>query len=296
MMKRIIQTALRLRIVVVALMLLLMVVGYQVLKSTPLDVFPEFSPPYVEIQTEAPGLSTAEVEALISVPLENALNGTPQVQNIRSKSVLGLSSVVLHFDQSVNVMDARQSVQERLSRVAPLLPAVAKPPVMLSPLSSTSRVLKIGITSDSISQMDMTTLVRWTVRPRLMAIPGIANVAIWGQRDRQIQVLVNPEKLQTLNVNLNDVNTATRDAVALAGGGFMDTPNQRMAISNVPAITNASDLKKIVVAYRKGAAITLGDVATVIEGFPAPIGDAVVNSKRGLLLVVESSPEQIPLK
>ena len=267
-----------------------MFIGFQVLKNTSLDVFPEFAPPYVEIQTEAPGLSTAEVEALVSVPLENALNGTPDVKKIRSKSVLGLSSVTLYFDQGIDIMNARQSVQERLSRATPLLPAVAKPPVMLSPLSSTSRVLKIGVSSDSLSQMDMTTIIRWTVRPRLMAIPGVANVAIWGQRDRQIQVLVNPEKLRTLNVTLAEVNTAAKDATTLAGGGFVDTPNQRLAISNVPAITKAADLSSIIVTYRNGTAITLGDVATVTEGFPAPIGNAIINDKPGLLLIVEKQP------
>ena len=201
-MKWLVATSLRLRVVIVILMGLLMVVGYNIIKNAAFDVFPEFAPPYVEIQVEAPGLSTAEVEALIAVPIENALNGTPKTTRLRSKSVLGLASIVLDFDKGTGVIEARQLVQERLTRVATQLPAVARPPVMLTPLSSTSRVLKIGVSSKTMSQMDMTTQVRWTLRPRLMAVKGVANVAIWGQRDRQLQVKVNPERLFSNNLQL----------------------------------------------------------------------------------------------
>ncbi|MCC3160161.1 efflux RND transporter permease subunit [Hymenobacter sp. 15J16-1T3B] len=289
-MKWLVETALRLRLVIVVLFSVMLVAGLQVVRNTPLDVFPEFAPPYVEVQTEAPGLSTAEVEALVSVPLENALNGTPEVKKIRSKSVLGLSSVVLYFPQGIDINDARQAVQERLSRVAPTLPSVARPPVMLSPLSSTSRVLKIGVSSDSLSQVEMTTLARWSIRPRLMAVPGVANVAIWGQRDRQLQVLVNPEQLRNLGLTLAEVEQAAADATTLAGGGFVDTPNQRLALSQSAAIQSAADLAQVPVTFRNGVSLKLGEVAQVVEGFPAPIGDAVINDGPGLLLIVEKQP------
>jgi Cu/Ag efflux pump CusA len=194
-----VSTSLHLRVVVVALAILLMVVGIRVVPSTPLDVFPEFAPPLVEIQTEAPGLSTTEVESLVTVPIENALNGTARLKTMRSKSVLGLSSVVLIFQEDAQLMVSRQLVQERLAIVAGHLPSVAKPPVILSPLSSTSRVMKIGLSSKKLSQMELTTLARWTIRPRLMAIPGVANVAIWGERDRQLQVLIDPDRLRDHN-------------------------------------------------------------------------------------------------
>ena len=195
-MRRLVSTALRLRVVVAALAVLLLVVGHpHGRRETPLDVFPEFSPPLVEIQTEAPGLSTPEVESLVTVPVENALNGVSDLKTLRSKSVLGLSSVVAIFRDGADLMLARQLVQERLTTLAGHLPSVARAPVMLAPLSSTSRVMKIGVTSKVLSQVELTTLIRWTVRPRLMAMPGVANVAIWGQRDRQLQVLVDPERL-----------------------------------------------------------------------------------------------------
>ena len=201
--------------------------------------------------------------------------------------MLGLSSVVLILDPSADVMTSRQMVQERLSRAAATLPAVARPPVMLSPLSSLSRVMKIGLTSETLSQVEMSTLAKWTIRPRLMAIPGVANVAIWGQRDRQIQVLVDPDRLQAHGVTVDDVVKATGEAVSLQAGGFLDTPNQRLAITHAAAVQSARDLEGIVVASRNGAALRIGDVATVVEGFPQPIGDAVINSGPGLLLIVE---------
>ncbi len=285
-----ISTSLRLRVLVLALSALLIVFGVRTLETTPLDVFPEFAPPMVEIQTEAPGLSTVEVESLISMPLENALNGTPFLKTIRSKSVLGLSSVRLIFEEGTDLIRARQLVQERLSVEAARLPTVAKPPVMMSPHSSTARVLKIGVTSKKLSQMDLTILARWTIRPHLMAIPGVANVAIWGQRDRQLQVLVDPDRLRAHQVTLADVERAAADAATLSGGGFVDTPNQRVPVRQMTGIRDPADLAATIVGFRGGAPLRLGDVAEVVEGFPAPIGDAVIDDGPGLLLIVEKQP------
>jgi CzcA family heavy metal efflux pump len=286
-----VSTSLQLRIIVVAFAILLMIVGLRVVRTAPLDVFPEFAPPLVEIQTEAPGLSTNEVESLITVPIENSLNGTAALKTLRSKSVLGLSSVVLIFQQNADLMLARQHVQERLSLIAPQLPAAARPPVLLQPLSSTSRVLKIGMSSKKLSQMDLSALARWTIRPRLMAVPGVANVAIWGQRDRQLQVLVDPDRLRAHNVTLAEVERATRDAVAVAAGGFVDTPNQRLPVAHLAAITQPVDLARIPLTFRNGVALQLSAVAEVVEGFPAPIGDAIINDGPGILLIVEKQPE-----
>ena len=283
-------TSLKLRVLVLAASIVLVVFGAQTLKNAPLDVFPEFAPPLVEIQTEAPGLSTEEVESLITIPLENGLKGTPWLKALRSKSVLGLSSVVLIFPQGTDLIRARQFVQERLATESSRLPVVAHPPVMLSPLSSTSRVLKIGVTSKTLSQMELSELAKWTIRPNLMAIQGVANVAIWGQRDRQIQVLVNPERLRSHTVTLDAVQRAVADAVALSGGGFVDTPNQRIAVRQMAGITAPEDLANAVVDFRGGSPILLRDVADIVEGHPAPIGDAVINDGPGLLLIVEKQP------
>jgi CzcA family heavy metal efflux pump len=285
-----VSTSLRLRVLVLALSIVLIVVGERTLEKTALDVFPEFAPPMVEIQTEAPGLSTEEVESMISMPIENALNGVPWVKTIRSKSVLGLSQVQLFFEEGTDLIRARQLVQERLAAEAGRLPTVARTPVMMSPHSSTARVLKIGISSDKLSQMEMTQLARWTIRPRLMSISGVANVAIWGQRDRQFQVLVDPVRLRSHSVTLDQVVKAATDTVSLSGGGFVDTPNQRIALRQVNGVRTADDIAESIVDFRNGAPLRLRDVADIVENHPAPIGDAVINDGPGLLLIVEKQP------
>ncbi len=290
MMRWLVGTSLRLRVAVVGLTVILLIVGSRIVSDTRFDVFPEFAPPLVEVQTEVPGLSTSEVEVLVTVPIENALNGVAWLDEVHSKSVQGLSSVVLYFERGTDLMEARQLVQERLTQLVEQLPAAAAPPVILSPLSATSRVLKIGLSSETLSQMEMTTVAKWTLRPRIMAIPGVANVAIWGQRDRQIQVLIDPERLYTHGVTTADIVTAAREAAQLGSGGFIDTPNQRLAVAHVSSIRFPEDLAKVPVAMRNGVPLLLGDLAELEEGFPPPIGDAVINDGPGILLIVEKQP------
>jgi len=290
MLSSIITSAVRNRVIVLALCVLLIVVGIRSVNSAPLDVFPEFAPPKVEVQTEAPGLSTEEVENLVSIPLENALNGTPGMKTLRSKSVLGLSSVVLLFEEGYDLHKARQFVQERVAAEAPRLPAVARP-VILQPLSSLSRVMKIGVSSKTMSQRDMSVLATWTIRPRLMSVPGVANVAIWGQRDKQLQIHVDPDLLRANGVTLDQVLRAGGDATHPESGGFIDTPNQRMPIRHLSPVIEPEDLARSVVDFRGGAPIRLGDVAKIVVGSPPPIGDAIINDGPGLLLIVEKRPE-----
>jgi Cu/Ag efflux pump CusA len=290
MLNALVKSSLHFRVLVLALAAVLLVVGAQTLKKTPLDVFPEFAPPLVEIQTEAPGLSTEEVESLITVPLENALNGTAYVTTIRSKSVLGLSSVVLLFERGTDLPTARQLVQERVATISSRLPSVAHPPHILPPLSSTSRAMKIGVWSDTLTQMEMTDLALWTIRPRLMSISGVANVAIWGQRDRQFQVLVDPDRLRANGVTLDQVVLAAGDAATVSAGGFIDTPNQRLPVKHANAITTPGELADTLVTTIGGAPIRIGDVAEVVVGHPPPISDAVINDRQGLLLIVEKQP------
>ncbi|QDU49488.1 efflux RND transporter permease subunit [Gimesia panareensis] len=289
-MRWLVETALKLRVAVIAASVLLIVGGLRMVPEMPLDVFPEFAPPYIEIQTEAPGLSAEEVENLITFPLENSLIGTPGLETIRSKSVLGLSSIRLLLTDKTNLYQTRQLVQERLAVEAPRLPAVALSPVILQPLSSLSRMMKIGMWSDTLSQEEMSELAVWSVRPRLMAIPGVANVAIWGQRDRQLQVMVDVDRLRAHQVTLDSVLRSAGDAVVLDAGGFVDTPNQRMAVRQLSPVRGPEDLAKTVVSFNSGAPLRLGDVADVRIGSPPAIGDAIINDQRGLLLIVEKQP------
>jgi CzcA family heavy metal efflux pump len=291
MLSRLITASVHGRVVVIALCGLLIAYGYRTVRTAPLDVFPEFAPPKVEIQTEAPGLSTEEVESLISVPLENALNGTPGLKTIRSKSVLGLSSVVLLFEEGSDIHKARQYVQERVAAEAVRLPTVARPPVILQPLSSLSRLMKIGLSSKTMSQQDMTVLALWTIRPKLMSVPGVANVAIWGQRDKQYQVLVDPDRLRAYGITLDQVMLATQDATVLESGGYVDKPNQRIAVRHRAMVHDPEDLARTVVAFQGNAPIRLGELASVQFGSPPPIGNAIINDGPGLLLIVEKQPE-----
>lgn len=285
-----IEGSLQLRLLVVTAAVGIILLGVNAVRNSKMDVFPEFAPPRVEVQTEAPGLSTEEVERLVSIPIENALTSTPFVATLRSKSVLGLSSVLLVLEPGANLEVARQNVQERLAQAAATLPTAARPPVILPPLSSTSRILKVGIGSKKLSQMEMTGAARWVIRPRLMAIPGVANVAIWGQRDRQFQVAVSPRQLSAQNVTLEEVVLGVGNAVSVGGGGFIDTPNQRLPIRHESWAHTAEDLSRAVVANHNGVALRVRDIGKVQIGFPPPIGDAVINGRPGLLLIVEKYP------
>ena len=244
MLRWIIGTSLRFRLVVVGLATAVVALGVTQLPKAPVDVLPEFTPPYSEIQTEALGLSAEEVEQFVTVPLEaDLLNGVEGVDVIRSKSVPGLSSIVLVFEPGTDVFRARQLVEERLTQ-AHALPNVSKPPTLLQPLSSSSRLLLIGLSSDRLSPIERSVIARWTIRPRLMGVPGVANVAIWGLRDQQLQVQVDPERLRERGVTLNQVIRSTGNAQVVSplsfleastpgAGGFIETPRQRLQVRNV---------------------------------------------------------------
>jgi CzcA family heavy metal efflux pump len=301
MIRAIVRSSLRFRLLVVGVAVGIMVVGIVQLRDAPVDVLPEFSPPYAEIQTEALGLSAEEVEQLITVPLEaDLLNGVEGVEVIRSESVPGLSSIVLVFEPGTDVYKARQLVQERLTQ-AHALPNVSEAPTLLQPLSSSSRVLMIGLSSEKLTPIQRSVIARWTVRPRLMGVPGVANVAIWGQRDQQLQVQVDPENLRDKGVTLNQVIKTAGNAQVVSPlsflegstpgtGGFIDTPQQRLQVRNVlDKLADPEELGKVPVE-ETGGRLRLTDVADIKVGHQPLIGDAVVNDSDGLLLVVEKFP------
>ncbi len=298
MMRRIIAWSMQLRLLMVAASAVLLFIGVTQLRHMPIDIVPEFTPPRVEIQTEALGLSAAEVEAMMTVPFEaDMLNGAPWVKRIRSESIPGLSSIVLEFEPGTDPMIARQMVQERTVGVF-ALPGVAKPPVMLQPVSSTSRFLKIGVTSDTRSLIDLSVLARWTIVPRLMGVPGVANVSIWGNRGKQLQVHVEPERLHAAGVSLHQVIETAGNALWASPlsflnastpgtGGWIETPNQRLGIQHLQPISTPEDLSKVTVA---GTNMSLGEVSVVVEDHQPLIGDAVVEDATALMLVAEKLP------
>lgn len=289
MIRALLSGCLRHRVVLVILAAIGVVLGVVRIRDARIDAFPEFAPPRVEVQTEAPGLSTLEVETLITRAIEESLAGTPHAVGIRSKSVLGLSSVVVLFEPDTDVLVARQLVQERLARTS--LPALARAPVTLSATSSTSRVLKIGLRSDERSLTELSVLARWTIRPRLMAIPGVANVAIWGERRPELHVRVDPDRLRVNDLRLADIVRATTEALSPISGGFLDGANQRLSLTQVATITDAASLARQPIESRAGVTLSLDQVVDVVAEHPPLIGDAVIDGGPGLLLIVEKQPQ-----
>ena len=301
MMRWIVGSSLRFRFIVVALGVGLTYFGIQRLQDLPVDVFPEFAPPKVEIQTICLGLSPAEVESLVTVPLENAINGVPGISALRSKSVPQLSSIVAIFAPGVDELRARQLISERVAVATRGLPTWAAPPFMMPPLSSTSRVMKIGISSKTRSVMDLSMLTYWTIRAKLLGVPGVANVAIWGEQLKMLQVQVDPARLASLNLTLDQVQEATSDALDvgllrysdgahIGTGGFIDTPNQRFEVRHILASTSPETLARVPVAKRDGKSLLLGDVATLEWRPQGMVGDAVINDGEGLMLIIEKFP------
>ncbi|MGI8929173.1 MAG: efflux RND transporter permease subunit [Candidatus Limnocylindrales bacterium] len=298
--------SLRFRYLVLGIAGVMMVFGILQLPKASVDVLPEFTPSYVEVQTEALGLSAEEVEQLITVPLEaDLLAGVAWLDVIRSDSLAGLSSIVLIFEPGTDVFRARQMVAERLTQ-AHALPNVSKPPTMLQPLASNNRLMMVALSSDDVSLIDMSVLARWTIRPRLMGVAGVANVAVWGQRERQLQVQVDPQQLSANGVTLDEIIETTGnalwfspltflDASTPGTGGFIDTPNQRLGVQHVSPIRTSDDLARVtfVTEGSEGGerrTLTLGQVARVVEDHQPLIGDALVQDGTGLLLVIEKFP------
>lgn len=302
MMRWIVGASLKFRLLVVALGMATLVIGISQLRDMPTDVLPEYVPPTVEIQTEALGLSAVEVEQLITVPMEqDLLAGVAFLDDMRSESIPGLSRIFMVFEPGTDLYRARQVVAERLTQ-AHALPNVSKPPQMLQPLSSTNRVMIIGASSKTLSPIEMGVQARWTIAPSLIGVEGVANVSVWGFRDRQLQVQVDPERLRDQKVSLVQVVESAGNSLWFSPltfveastpgtGGFIDTPNQRLGIQHISPIISAADLAKVRLQDTGARKLVLGDVASVVEDHQPLIGDAIVNDGNGdLLFVVEKLP------
>jgi Cu/Ag efflux pump CusA len=304
--RSIIGMSLRFWMLLIAIAVGVLAVGIVQLRSAPVDVLPEFTPPYVEVQTEALGLSANEVEEMITVPLEaDLLNGIEGVDVIRSESVSGLSDIVLVFEPGTDTYHARQLVQERLTGAtgaAGLAVAYSRPPTMINPQSSASRVMMIGIDPNKLSPIEAGVLSNWVIRPRLVGVLGVSNVSIWGLRDQQLQVQVDPEQLQDQGVTLNQVVETTGNAQLVSPltfleastpgtGGFIETPIQRLQVRHVFENFGTPEALGDVTVEDTNGELRVADVANVVEEHQPLIGDAIVGgSDDRLLLVVEKFP------
>jgi len=301
-MRWIVVSSLKARFIVVALAAAMLFFGFIQLGEMPVDAFPEFAPPRVEIQTEAAGLSTTETEEILTIPLEEVLAGTPGLAVLRSKTVPALSQILLIFEPGTDVFQARQLVNERIATAN--LPSAIAVPFMLPPLSSTSRAMFVSMSSDEIDMIQMSETAFWIVRPRLLGIPGVANVAMWGERLHHLQVQVDPELLRAYDVTLDEVMEASAEALEVGilpyssssepgTGGWIETSTQRIAVSNVLPISTPEELAQVAIPGKQkgdGSSLLLGDIGKVVQGFPPLIGDAVINDGEGLLIIVEKFP------
>ena len=317
MMRWIISTSLRLRFLMLLLAGILIAFGTSQFRSMPVDVYPEFAPPRVEIQVLCLGMPAADVESLVSVPMEQALAGVAGLDVLRTRSVNDLSDVVLIFKPGTDLMDARLRVQERVTAVTASLPRWATSPFMIQPLSSTSRVMKVGLSVKDKSThnlIDTALTAYWTIRPRLMMVPGVANVAIWGDRWNVLQVHADAEKMRQHGVTINGVMEATADALdvgmlkhisghEIGTGGFIDTDTQRLGIRHILPNLTPTELAKMPVEQqgaerektqgtkvivKDGKQVVLGDVATIVRDTqPHMNGDAIINDGIGVMMIVE---------
>lgn len=275
------------RIVTVAAAVLL-VAGGLTLRHAAYDVFPEFVPPQAEVQTEAPGLTAEQVEQLVTRPIEQAVAGAAGVDVVRSESYQGLSTVSVTFRDGADPYRARQIVSEALGEAAASLPAGSGPPKVSPLTSSTMDLLKIGLTSDTLDPMALRDLAQWTVRPRLLAAAGVARATVYGGQTRRIEIRVRPDQLARYNLGFDDVIAAARSATGIAGGGYIDTPEQRIVLEARGQVSTPAGIAAAPVADNAGVPVRLGDVAEVVEAAAPMDGDALIMGRPGVLISLSS--------
>lgn len=273
---------------VVAMAGILMVVGLWDARDTPLDVFPEFVPAQVSIQTEAPGLTPEQVETLVTRPIESAVNGAQGLLRMRSESIPGLSAISLDFGQDADPRRAHQDIAERLTRVSGELPAGVEQPKLSPLVSSTMDLLKVGLVSDTLDPYELRDLADWVMKPQLLAVPGVARVNVFGGAVRQIHVMPDVEKLAAYGLSLTDLADAARAALALRGGGFVDFPAQRVLIESPVPAPDPNAIGNAVVTVRNGTPVKLRDLARVEIAPALRAGDTIVQGRPGALLTISS--------
>ncbi|HSH97369.1 MAG TPA: efflux RND transporter permease subunit, partial [Methyloradius sp.] len=286
MMSAIVRFSIRFSGVIIGLAAVIVIYGIYSLTHSNLDVFPEFSPTQLVIQTESPGLSAELVESIVTQPIENSIAGTVGIDVIRSQSIPGLSVVSVTFKEGSDIYRNRQVVAERLTTLNNQLPQGITPNI--TPLtSSASTVMGIAITSKTRSLMELRTLVDWTIRPHLLAVPGVADVNVFGGEVKQFQVQVNPDALIRYNVSLQDVMDATKKATGVRGAGFIENNNQRIVINSEGQSLTPQQLAQTTLIHRNGQTIRLGDIGAIIEA-PAPsISAAQINGQTGVYLSIQ---------
>jgi CzcA family heavy metal efflux pump len=288
MLRTLVHFSLKFRGIVIALACVLIGYGIYVFANAKLDVFPNFVQPQVAIQTECPGLAPEQVELLVTVPIESAVNGLGDMESLRSESIEGLSILTAVFKEGTDIFRARQMLGEILAETAGELPAGVKAPRMTPLTSSTMDLLKIGLVSDKLSPMELRTFADWTLKPRLLSVPGVAKCSTFGGEVRQLQIQVLPDRLLAYDLALSDVLAAARVSTGVIGAGFIETSNQRITLQTEGQALTAEILGEVVVAQTNGFAVRLKDVAHVIESPEPKFGETRIQGRWGVLMTMSS--------
>ena len=287
-MRRLVDLCVRYAGTLATLTLIAFLAGLWAVRDAPLDVFPDFVPSTVDIQTEAPGFTAQQVEQLVTKPIENAVNGATGLATIRSESIPGLSVINIQFSDNIDLYNARQGISERLGELGSTLPLGVGTP-KLSPLtSSTMDLLKIGIHSDKVDAFTLRDQADWIMKPALLAVPGVAHVIVFGGAVRQIQIQPDLRKLTSYGITLTDLADAARAALALKGAGFVDLTHQRVLLQTPVPVPDPRAIARAVLVVRGGTPITIGEVANVQELPALKSGDALIQGKSGILLSLAS--------
>src|SRR6266536_863021 len=291
MLGRLVGFSLRNRFVVLVLAAVLFGAGIYVASHSPMDVFPEFAPPQVMVETEAPGLSAEEVESLVTLRLELAIGGTPGIKTLRSTSMPGVSSITAIFLDDTDVYRDRQLVAERITTVTRELPDSVVPPEIVPLTSASSTIEVIGLTSTgAFDPIAARTFADWTLKPRILAVPGISKIVTYGGRVAQDQVIVHPNALRDYGLALADIENAARGATAIGPTGTIESNGQRLPIRSMAQAQTPTDLANSVVAFRDSTPLLLSQVAEVRIGPEFPIGDATLDGAPAVVMLIARQP------
>lgn len=283
MLTRFIGWSLNNRFLVLAFTLMFVLLGLFALQRMAFDVFPEFAPPQVVVQTEAPGMAPTDVEILITYPLESAINGTPGVSVVRSKTVAGLSTLIVVFKPNTDIYRDRQLINERIQNVVSQLPLTSKAPVMLPVTSAVGWLIKYALISHTLSPQDLRTFSDWEIRPRILALGGIASVVSLGGELKQYQVLLDPRRMVAYGITAVEVKQALMQSNINVPGAFLQQSGQEMTIAGIGRVVSLNDIKKTIITIRQGVPITIANVAQVTLGGAIKRGDAAYGLQNAVI-------------
>jgi len=272
--------------IIIALALLILVYGSYRFSTAGLDIFPEFSPKQIIIQTESPGFSAKQVEILVTQAIESSISGLIGIQSIRSESIQGLSIVTAIFNEHSDIYHNRQLITERLSSLANKLPAGVHPPIPVPFTSSSATVLTVGLTSETKNAMQLRDLVDSLLIPRLLAVQGVADINIFGGDKREIQIQVDPIKLQHYNLSFGEVIRAAAQSGQIQGGGFIENSNQRFTLQVTGLATTPEQLSKTLLKFSPYKSLLLGEIAHIKYAAEPAIGAAQIMGKSGIVMMI----------